>query len=64
MIFSGLAATTIEAVADAVCTGWLLSVAVTVKVEVPLTVGVPDKAPVALASVSPAGRLPDLIDQV
>lgn len=64
VILRGLAATTIEVVADAVCAGRPLSVAVTVKVEVPLTVGVPDKMPVALASVSPVGRLPDLTDHV
>jgi hypothetical protein len=36
----------------------------TVKVEVPVFVGVPEITPVELAKVSPAGRLPDDTDQV
>jgi hypothetical protein len=34
-----------------------------VKLEVPLAVGVPEIAPVAEANFSPAGRLPDEMDQ-
>jgi hypothetical protein len=40
-----------------------LSVTVTLKVEVPLAVGVPEITP-ALESVSPAGKLPGAMDQV
>ena len=39
------------------------SVAVTVKVELPAVVGVPERTPVPAASVSPAGSVPDVIDQ-
>jgi hypothetical protein len=42
----------------AVCWGDPLSATVTVKVDVPLDVGVPEMTP-ALESVRPAGRLPD-----
>jgi hypothetical protein len=56
--------TRIAAVADLVCAGLLLSVTVTVKVEDPLAVGVPAIIPVDDARVTPAGRLPELIDQV
>jgi len=52
-----------EIAADWVCTGLLLSVTLTVKLEVPLLVGVPEMTPVD-ASVRPAGRLPEVIDQV
>jgi len=41
-----------------------LSVTVAVKLDVPLVVGVPEITPVVPASVNPAGRLPDVIDQV
>ena len=37
---------------------------VTVKPDVPFAVGVPETTPVAGVSVSPAGRLPELIDHV
>jgi hypothetical protein len=40
----------------------LLSVTVAVKEEVPLTDGVPEIAPVDDVSVSPAGKLPEVID--
>ena len=49
--------------ADLVCTGLPLSLTLTVKVEVPLAVGVPEITP-ELASVSPAGKLPELIDHL
>jgi hypothetical protein len=35
-----------------------------VKLKVPLVVGVPDMVPLVAARVSPAGRLPEVIDQV
>ena len=41
------------------CAGDAESDTVTLKLEVPLAVGVPDSTP-ALVSVSPAGRLPDV----
>lgn len=55
-------ATAIDRVADLVCTGLLLSLALTTKVDVPLAVGVPEITPVPAARVSPAGKLPDAID--
>jgi hypothetical protein len=55
---------TIEVVADCFCTGLLLSDTDTVKLDVPLVVGVPEITPVADARVSPAGRVPDEIDHV
>jgi hypothetical protein len=47
----------------AVCTGELLSVTFTVKLDVPVLVGVPEITP-APDSVSPAGRAPELTDQL
>jgi len=58
------AAMTIEVAADFVWTGLPLSLTVTVKFEVPLVEGVPEMIPVVAARVSPAGRLPEVIDQV
>ena len=58
------AATTIERATDLVCAGLLLSVTVTVKLDVPLAVGVPEIRPVLAPRASPAGRLPAVIDQV
>jgi len=55
------AATTIERVADLVCAGLDESVTVTVKLAVPLAVGVPEIRPVE-AMVSPAGKAPPVID--
>jgi hypothetical protein len=40
------------------------SVTVTVKLEVPLVVGVPEMRPVPAAKVRPAGRLPLVMFQV
>jgi hypothetical protein len=57
-------AMTIEKLADLVCAGLPESAAVTVKEEVPAVVGVPKMIPLALFSVSPAGRLPVVTDQV
>jgi hypothetical protein len=64
VIESGAAATTIEVDADCFCTGLLLSDTDTVKLEVPLLVGVPEIAPVAVPRLSPGGRLPDETDHV
>lgn len=46
------------------CCGLLLSVTLMVKLAVPATVGVPPIAPVLGFSVSPAGSVPGLIDQL
>ncbi len=54
----------IDVTADFVCTGSLLSLTVTVKVEIPLVVGVPAIVPVVAPNVNPAGNVPDVIDQV
>jgi hypothetical protein len=53
-----------EVAADFVWTGAPLSLTVAVKLDVPLVVGVPEMMPVVAASVSPAGRLPEVMDQV
>jgi hypothetical protein len=50
--------------ADVVWTGVPLSLTATVKLNVPLAEGVPEMIPVFAARVSPAGRLPAVIDQV
>jgi hypothetical protein len=60
----GAAKVVIVVTADFVCTGLLLSVTVTVKVDIPLAVGVPEIVPVVDAKVRPPGRLPEVIDQV
>jgi hypothetical protein len=49
---------------DFVWTGLLLSLTVAVKLKVPLAVGVPEITPLPPANASPAGRLPEVIDQV
>jgi len=49
---------------DAVCGDVAESVTVTVKGEVPATVGVPEIIPVAPSKVRPAGRDPAVIDHV
>jgi hypothetical protein len=58
----------IDRLAVAVFTGLLESVTVMVKLEVPMefggTVGVPVMAPVEVLRLSPAGREPDVSDQV
>ena len=41
-----------------------MSLTETVKFTVPVTVGVPEIVPVVAARVSPAGRLPEVIDHV
>jgi hypothetical protein len=58
------AAITIEVATDFDWTGVPLSLTVAVKFEVPLVEGVPEMIPVVAARVSPAGRLPEVIDQV
>jgi hypothetical protein len=58
------AATASEREMDLLCAGLPLSATVTVKLEVPVPVGVPEIRPVLLAMVSPAGRLPLVIDHV
>ena len=62
-VLGALAVIAIDIEADCVWTGLLLSFTVTVKFAVPLAVGLPEIAPL-LARLSPAGRLPELIDQV
>jgi hypothetical protein len=52
-----------EIVADFDCAGLSASVTVTVKLDVPLAVGVPEIVPLA-DRLRPAGRLPERIDQV
>ena len=64
VIASVVAPTTIDVAADFVCTGLPLSLTLTVKLEVPLAVGVPEITPLVDARVNPAGRVPALIDHV
>jgi hypothetical protein len=59
---AGVVLTVIDSCAEAVCAGDALSVTVTVKVDVPVAVGVPEITP-AFDIVNPAGRLP-LTDHV
>lgn len=59
VIASALGETTIEVAADAVCTGLSESVTVTVKLAVPLDVGVPEITPVDAAIERPLGNWPD-----
>ena len=58
------AATTIERGTDLVCAGLPASLTVTVKLDVPLAVGVPEIRPVLAIRLSPAGRLPPVMDHV
>ena len=64
VIVNRAGATAIDIAADFVCVGLPLSLTVTVKLDVPVAVGVPEITPVAAARVTPAGRLPELIDHV
>jgi hypothetical protein len=64
VIVSAVGVATIVCEADAVWAGLPLSVTVAVKVEVPLVVGVPEIMPVDGAKFTPAGSLPDVMDQV
>ena len=63
-ILNVLGATLRDRAADFVRTGLLLSRAVTARLNVPLAVGVPEITPLPADSDNPAGRLPELIDQV
>jgi hypothetical protein len=65
LIASGVPAATTERamVAVAVCAGEPVSVTVTLKEELPLDVGVPVTMPAGV-KLSPAGRLPEKIDQL
>jgi uncharacterized protein YsxB (DUF464 family) len=58
------AATAIERGTDLLCAGLPASLTVTVKLDVPLAVGVPEIRPVLAIKLSPAGRLPPVMDQV
>lgn len=61
----GVCATTvIEVEIELVWAGLPLSVTFAVKLVLPVTVGAPEITPVVAASVSPDGRLPDVIDHV
>ena len=55
--------TTNEKLADLVRAGLSASATVTVKLNVPVAVGVPEITPEVVARVSPEGRAPDVIDQ-
>jgi hypothetical protein len=57
-------AMTSDTTTDLVCAGLPPSAIEAVKLAVPIAVGVPEIMPVAEARLSPAGRLPALIDQV
>ena len=50
--------------AVAVCADEAESLTVTLTVKLPLAVGVPETTPVVAPRLSPAGRLPPVIDQV
>ena len=56
--------TLIEVVTEVVCAGEPLSWTEAVNVVVPVLDGVPEITPVVAAMVKPAGRLPDVMDQV
>ncbi len=62
VIASSVGATTTEALAEAVCAGLPLSLAVAVKLDIPLAVGTPEIVPVDDASVKPWGSFPEVID--
>jgi hypothetical protein len=54
---------TIENEAEVVCAGFPASLTLAVKLNVPLTVGVPEMRPVPGVMLSPAGR-PEATDQL
>ena len=56
-------AMTTDSCAVFVWAGFPASLTFAVKLKVPLAVGVPEMMPVAGDRLSPAGRLPDVIDQ-
>jgi hypothetical protein len=53
-----------ERAADVVCAGLAESVTEAVKAAVPVEIGVPEINPVDEARLSPAGRLPEVMDHV
>ena len=61
---SGAVETVIDKLVVAVLAGLLESVTFTVKLEVPDALGVPVIAPLEVLRLSPAGREPDVSDQV
>jgi signal recognition particle GTPase len=60
---AGVVLTVIDSCTEAVCVGDALSVTDTVKLDVPVFVGVPEITP-PLDNASPAGKLPEAIDHV
>ena len=64
IVSGGVAAVTVkEMLAVAVCCTALESVTMTEIRKLPLAVGVPEMMPVLALRLSPAGRLPEVIDQ-
>jgi hypothetical protein len=63
-MLSGFGVITIEVDNVAVCTVLLLSFTITPSAKVPLTVGVPLITPVEEVRFKPAGKLPEVIDQM
>ena len=64
IVSGGVAAVTVkEMLAVAVCCAALESLTVTEIGKLPLAVGVPEMRPVLALRLSPAGRLPEVIDQ-
>jgi hypothetical protein len=62
VIASGATVTAIDSETALVCAGLPASVAVAVKLEVPIVVGVPEIRPVEEERASPAGRAPAVMD--
>jgi hypothetical protein len=64
IVSCGAAAATVkEMLAVAVCCTALESLTITEIGKLPLAVGVPETTPVLALRLSPAGRVPDVIDQ-
>jgi hypothetical protein len=64
IVSGGAAAITVKDMLPvAVCCVELESLTITVIGKLPLVVGVPEMMPVLAARLSPAGRLPEVIDQ-
>lgn len=55
---------TMESATDLVCAGLSASVTVAVMLNIPLAVGVPETRPVDVPRLSPAGRAPEVTDQL
>ena len=64
VIASGEGAMTSDKVADLVWAGFAESATATVKLAVPMAVGVPEIRPVDVLKLRPAGRLPEMKDHV